>query len=90
MTRKVCENNIESQSQPKGCVKNLVIGFPDTPVKVTDWEEGGPRLKRKIEYVATISNRKLALWPPAVRMTWSFCGVIVKGAKVGSSRPLQS
>lgn len=58
MTRKVCENNIEFQSQLKGCVKNLVIDFPDTPVKVTDREEGGLGLKRKMDYVATVSNRK--------------------------------
>lgn len=70
VTRKSCENNIKSQSQFKGCVKNLIIGFPDTPLMVIDWEAGGPVLKRQVGYVALVSKRKLVVWPSMVRITW--------------------
>lgn len=86
ITRKVCEN-IEFQSQLIGCIKHLVIGFPDTPLMVTEREKGGPGLKRRTECVAPVSKRKLVVWPYTVRVTWGACGIMVTGANVGSLGP---
>ena len=87
---KMAYENIKSQSQLKGCAKNVFIGFPDIPLMVINWKGGGPGSKKRIEYAATISKRKSVVWPLMVRVTWVLCGAIVMGAKVGRPRPLRS
>ena len=87
--RKAWEKRMESQPQSNGSVKNFVIGFPEIPLIVVDLLEGGPGLERRAKKVAPISRRKLAEWPPPVRVTQGSCTVMKMGAKVGSPGPHQ-
>ena len=87
--RKAWEKGMESQPQLNGSVNNFVIDFPEIPCIVVDLFEGGPGLERRAKNVAPISRRKLAEWPPPVRVTRSSCAVMKIGAKVGSPGPHQ-
>ena len=81
---------MDSQSQLKCCIKNVVTGLPEIPQMGANLFEGGPGLERRTENVALISRRKSIGCPSIFRVTWGSMVVMRTGGSMQNPMSYQS